>query len=44
MNDIALVRLRFMHAAEFIKKDSVLVIREGRSKIFGYITDIINDK
>ncbi len=42
--DVDKVRLRFLYAAEYLKKDQILVIREGRTKIFGYITDIISDK
>lgn len=42
--DVDLVRLRFLYAAEYMKKEQIIVIREGRTKIFGYITDTFTDK
>lgn len=37
-------RLKFLYAAEYLKTEQILVIREGRTKIFGYISKLITDK
>ncbi|CAK80307.1 unnamed protein product (macronuclear) [Paramecium tetraurelia] len=42
--DVDTVRLRFLYAAEYLKTDQILVIREGRTKIFGYISKLITEK
>ncbi|CAD8083477.1 unnamed protein product [Paramecium sonneborni] len=42
--DIDTVRLKFLYAAEYLKTDQILVIREGRTKIFGFISKLITEK
>jgi GTPase len=42
--DVDTVRLKFLYAAEYLKTEQILVIREGRTKIFGYISKLITDK
>lgn len=42
--DIDTVRFKFLYAAEYLKTEQILVIREGRTKIFGYITRLISDE
>jgi GTPase len=39
-----LVRFRFVYSPEFVKINETMLIREGRTKIFGYITSIISEK
>ncbi|CAD8073034.1 unnamed protein product [Paramecium sonneborni] len=42
--DVDTVRLKFLYAAEYLQTDQVLVIREGRTKIFGYISKLITER
>ena len=35
------VKFKFMYAAEYLKTEQILVIREGRTKIFGYVTKLL---
>ncbi|CAD8063383.1 unnamed protein product [Paramecium primaurelia] len=42
--DVDTVRLKFLYAAEYLQTDQIIVIREGRTKIFGYISKLITDK
>lgn len=42
--DIELTRFRFLYSPEFLKTNQIIVIREGRTKIFGMITALITDK
>lgn len=42
--DVELTRFKFVFNSEFLKPDQIIVIREGRTKIFGYITSVISDK
>ncbi|KAM3142176.1 hypothetical protein pb186bvf_005585 [Paramecium bursaria] len=37
------VRFRFKYSPEFMKPDQILVIREGRTRIFGFVTAIYGD-
>ena len=37
------VRFRFKYSPEFMKTDQILVIREGRTRIFGFVTKIYGD-
>ena len=38
--DNAKVRFRFMNHPEFLKKDTTIILREGRTKILGLVTDV----
>ena len=38
--DSATIRFRFMYHPEYIKKDSTILLREGRTKILGVITHV----
>lgn len=35
---------RFMYNSEYLKINSVFLLREGRTKILGTITELIHDK
>ena len=39
--DVDTVKFKFMYAAEYLKTEQILVIREGRTKIFGYVTKLL---
>jgi GTPase len=38
------VKFRFLFRAEFIEKGSTILLRDGRTKILGVITDILIDQ
>jgi GTPase len=42
--DVGLTRFRFVYNAEYMRTDQIIVIREGRTKVFGYVTCLISDK
>jgi GTPase len=41
--DNALIRFRFMYHPEYLKKDLTILLREGRTKILGVITNLIKE-
>lgn len=42
--DMELTRFRFVYNAEFMKPEQIMILREGRTKIFGIVTCVISDK
>lgn len=42
--DKGLVRFRFMYNSEYIKPNSTIILREGRTKILGIVTRVIDSK
>jgi len=41
-SDKGVIKFRFMYHPEYIKKDSTILLREGRTKILGVVTRIFN--
>ena len=40
VKDTATIRFRFMYHPEYVKKDSTIILREGRTKILGMVTTV----